>query len=166
MFKMPFTLFPFLLLIIPASAVDTDKWDLVIHQEIVPQQSFHVGDCIITLADREKNGLDDYTVIVYIEHNGNKQTELMRDGDTAFFDDDHSQLEYVGMRDDKQIFNAYCEKSYPYGGVVDISKNITKPVTSESVNTSTQPVMPTISFDNSNLIAVGILILLVFFKKH
>lgn len=82
--KIPFTLFLLILFIIPASAVDTDKWDLVAHQEIVPQQSFLVGDYTITLAERENNGLDDYTVIVYIEQNGIRQTELMRVGDTAF----------------------------------------------------------------------------------
>ena len=74
------------------------------------------------LADREKNGLDDYTVIVYIEKDGNKQTELMRDGDTAFFDSGHLQLEYVGTQDDKQVFDVYHEKGYPYGSVVDVSK--------------------------------------------
>jgi len=60
--QIPFTFFLFLLLIIPASAVDTDKWDLVAHKEIVPQQSFPVENYSITLAEREKNGLDDYTV--------------------------------------------------------------------------------------------------------
>jgi hypothetical protein len=164
MLKKPLTLFILLLLIIPATAIDPDKWDLVTHREIVPQQSFPVGDYTITLADREKNGLDDSTVIVHIEHNGNKQTELMREGDTAFFDDDHLQIEYVGTQNDKQVFNAYHEKGYPYGGVVDVPKNIQEPVTSESARTSDQSEVPTISFDNSNLIAIGVLILLVSIK--
>ena len=75
-----------LLLARPVVSVDSDKWALMAHREMVPQQSFKVGDYTVTLADREKNGLDDYTVIVYIEHDVTRQTELMRDGDTAFFD--------------------------------------------------------------------------------
>jgi hypothetical protein len=66
MFKIQLTVFILLLLIIPASAIDTDKWDLVTRQEIVPQQSFPAGDYTITLAEQEKNGFDDYTVIVYL----------------------------------------------------------------------------------------------------
>ncbi len=131
MLKTPLTLFILLLLTIPATAIDSNKWDLVTHQEIVPQQSFPVGDYTITLADRNKNGLDDYTVIVYIEHNGNKQTELMRDGDTVFLDDDHSQLEYVGTQDDKQVFNAYNEKGYSYDGVGNVPKSVNTQAQSE-----------------------------------
>jgi hypothetical protein len=74
------------------------------------------------LSDREKNGLDDYTVIGYIEQDGNRQTELMRDGDTAFFDGGHLQLEYVGTQDDKQVFNAYHDKGYSYDCVVEYIK--------------------------------------------
>jgi hypothetical protein len=101
--------------------------------------------------------LDDYTVIVYIEYNGNKRTELMWDGDTAFFDDDHSQLEYAGTRDDKQVFNAYHEKGYPYGGVGNVPKLVNMPAQSE---------VPNISFDNSNLMAMGALMLLVSIRKR
>jgi hypothetical protein len=165
MLKIPVTLLILLLLIIPATAIDPDKWDLVTHQEIVPQQSFPVGDYTITLSDRQQNGLDDYTVIVNIEHNGNKQTELMRAGDTAFFDDGHSQLEYVGTQDDKQVFNAYHEKGYPDSGRVDVP-NVSEPVTSEPVNTPVQSETPIIPFDNSNLMAIGVLILLVGIRKR
>ena len=165
MLKMPVTLLILLLLIFPAAAIDADKWDLVTHQEIVPQQSFPVGDYTITLSDRQKNGLDDYTVIVNIEHNGNRQTELMRDGDTAFFDDGHSQLEYIGTQDDKQVFNIYHEKGYPDSGRVDIP-NVSEPVPSEPVNTPVQSETPIIPFDNSNLMAIGVLILLVGVRKR
>jgi hypothetical protein len=165
MFKIPITLLILLLLIIPATAIDPDKWDLVTHQEIVPQQSFLVGDYTITLSDRQENGLDDYTVIVNIEHNGNKQTELMREGDTAFFDDGHSQLEYVGTLDDKQVFNSYREKGYPGSGIVNVP-NVSEPVTSEPVNMSVQSETPIIPFDNSNLMAIGVLILIVGIRKR
>jgi hypothetical protein len=74
------------------------------------------------LSDREKNGLDDYTVIGYIEQDGNRQTELMRDGDTAFFDGGYLQLEYVGTQNDKQVFNAYRDKGYSYDCVVEYIK--------------------------------------------
>ena len=165
MFKISLTVFILLLLIIPASAIDTDKWDFVAHQEVVPQQSFPVGDYTITLADREKNGLYDYTVIVYIEQNGNRQNELMRAGDTAFFDDDHYRLEYDGTRDNRQIFNVYHEKSYQRNDVIEVPQNVTEPVVSESVNTSAQS-EPTIPFDNSNLMALGALLLLVVVIKR
>lgn len=165
MLKIPVTLLILLLLIIPATAIDPDKWDLVTHKEIVPQQSFLAGDYTIRLSDRQKNGLDDYTVIVNIEHNGNKQTELMRAGDTVFFDDGHSQLEYVSTQDDKQVFNAYHEKGYPDSGRVDVP-NVSEPVTSEPVNTPVQSETPIIPFDNSNLMAIGVLILLVGIRKR
>jgi hypothetical protein len=155
--RIPLTLFILLILTIPVTAIDSNKWDLVTHQEIVPQQSFPVGDYTITLADRNKNGVDDYTVIVYIEHNGNKQTELMRDGDTVFFDDDHSKLEYVGTQNDKQVFNAYHEKGYPYGSVGDV------PI---PVNTPAQSEVPNIPFENSNLMSIGAIILLVGIRKR
>lgn len=53
MFKILFTLFTLLLVTIPAIAIDSDKWDLVAHQEVVPQQSFPVGGYTITLAECE-----------------------------------------------------------------------------------------------------------------
>lgn len=165
MLKILLTLFTLLFVTIPAIAIDTDKWVLEAHQEIAPHQSFPVGDYSITLAEREKNGLDDYTVIVYIEKNGNRQTELMRVDDTAFFDDDHYQLEYDGTCNDRQIFNVYHEKSYPYDNVGGLPKNVSETVTSESINTSTQS-EPTIPFDNSNLLEMGMLILLVGFRKR
>jgi hypothetical protein len=164
MFKLLLALFILLLVTIPSMAIDTDNWDLVTHQEIVPQQTFPVGDYLITLAEREKNGLDDYTVFVYIEKDGNRQTELMRVGDTAFFDDVHYRLEYEGTSGDRQIFNVYQEKGYPSSGVIEVPQNVTEPVVSESVNTSAQSV-PTITFDNSNLMAIGALLLLVVVRK-
>lgn len=153
-------------LAVPAASVDPDKWDLITHQEIVPQQSFPVEDYTITLADREKNGPGDYTAVVYIEYNGNKQTELMRDGDAALFDVSQLQLEYVGTQDDKQVFNAYHEKSYPYASIADVPKNASGPVTGESMNMSTHSELPTMSLDKSNLMVIGALILLVGFRKR
>jgi hypothetical protein len=163
MFKIPFTLFLFLLLIIPASAIDTDKWDFVTHQEISPQQSFSVGDYTITLEDQQQNGVDDYTIIITIEQNGNKQTELMRAGDSAFFDDDHYQIEYDGTSGGKQIFNVYHEN--PNSDGVEEPQNVSEPVTSESASTSAQS-EPTMPFDNSNLMAIGALLLLVVVRKR
>jgi sorbitol-specific phosphotransferase system component IIA len=165
MFKVSSTLFILLLVIIPVLAIDTDKWDLVTHQEIVPKQSFPVGEYTITMAEREKNDLNDYTVVIFIEKDGIRQTELMRVGDTALFDDDHYQLEYVGTQDDKQVFNVYHEKGYPNGGGVEVPQNVSETVTSESVNTSAQS-EPTIPFDSSNLMAIGALILLVVVRKR
>jgi len=75
MLKIPLILFALVFLAVPAASVDPDKWDLITHQEIVPQQSFPVEDYTITLADRETNGLGDYTAVVYIEYNGNKINE-------------------------------------------------------------------------------------------
>jgi hypothetical protein len=158
-------LFTLLLLTVPAIAIDTDKWDLVTHQEIIPHQSFPVGNYTITLAERENTGLDDYTVIVYIEQNGNRQTELMRASDTAYFDGGHMQIEYVGTRADKEVFNVYHVKNYPSNGVIEEPQNISEPVTSESANTSKLS-EHSIPLDNSNLIAVGALILLAAFKKQ
>jgi hypothetical protein len=62
------------------------------------------------------------------------------------FDDDHSKLEYVGTQNDKQAFNAYQEKEYPYGSI----DNIPKPV-----NTPSQSEAPKVSLDNANLMAIG-----------
>ena len=81
-------------------------------------------------------------------------------GDTAFFDDDHYQLEYDGTSGDRQNSNVYHEKSYQSSGVIEVPQNVMEPVVSESVNTSAQS-EPTIPFDNSNLMAIGALLLLV-----
>lgn len=143
-------------------AIDTDKWDFVAHKEISPQQSFSVGDYTITLEDQEQNGVDDYTVIIAIEQNGNKQSELMRAGDSAYFDDDHYQIKYDGTSDGKQIFDVYHENSKNNG--VEAPQNVSETVTGESVNTSPQS-EPTIPFDNSNLISIGALILLAAYRN-
>jgi hypothetical protein len=62
------------------------------------------------------------------------------------FDNDHSKLEYVGTQNDKQVFNAYQEKGYPYSRVGDVSI---------PVNTPSQSEAPKVSLDNANLMAIG-----------
>jgi hypothetical protein len=73
------------------------------------------------------------------------------------FDDDHSKLEYVGTQNDKQAFNAYQEKEYPYGSI----DNIPKPV-----NTPAQSEAPKVSLDNANLMAIGAIILILCIRKR
>jgi hypothetical protein len=163
MFKISLTIVILLLLTTPAMAIDADKWNFVAHQEISPQQSFSVGEYTITLEDQEQNGVDDYTVIVNIEQNGNKQSELMRAGDSAYFDDDLYQIKYDGTSGGKQIFDVYHEN--PNNDGVEATQNVSETVTGESVNTPSQS-EPTIPFDNSNLMAIGTLLLLVVVRKR